>query len=213
MTTTCNQHQTEQKAHQESDCKVTVETCFVAFRRFSLLFFLQSHRSIQMTSKNGTLSSVTSNDCHQNSVNDHRPSSTPVCAAVLSASTTLSSFILLSSTWTKNTVKMSDNHSKPDTKRFKALVRKKKIEKGLRVSPTPSELARDNIAEDDATIIHNLFGTMITLHPGNIIKKSGRGVCLGEAEKGWAACAQDIFAETYPDELVDYIALSRYQQP
>jgi hypothetical protein len=32
-------------------------------------------------------------------------------------------------------------------------------------------------------------------------------------EEDWASYADDIFAEPYPDELVNYTALSRWQQP
>ncbi|KAL1893922.1 hypothetical protein Sste5346_006063 [Sporothrix stenoceras] len=88
---------------------------------------------------------------------------------------------------------MSGASGKPSSSAtYRALVRKKRIEKGLPVSPTPSELERDNIVEDNADILSNVFGRMITLHPGNIIKKSGRGVCLGEADAMKAAAAGGV---------------------
>ncbi|KIH91134.1 hypothetical protein SPBR_01954 [Sporothrix brasiliensis 5110] len=75
---------------------------------------------------------------------------------------------------------------------FKARLRKKKIERGLPVSPTPSELARDNVLEDDGTVLYNLLGRMISLHPGNIVKKAGRAVRLGEADALKVAAAGGV---------------------
>ncbi|CAK7245296.1 MAG: hypothetical protein STHCBS139747_006872 [Sporothrix thermara] len=76
---------------------------------------------------------------------------------------------------------------------WKALVRKKKIALGRPVSPTPSELARDNEQDldADATILQSA-GRIITLHPGNILKKTGRRVFLGEADAMRVAAAGGV---------------------
>ncbi|CAK7225577.1 hypothetical protein SCUCBS95973_005913 [Sporothrix curviconia] len=65
---------------------------------------------------------------------------------------------------------------------LKQIIRRKKIEKGMPVSPTPSELAADNDAEDGSVVQLNVFGRMFTLHDGNTLKKAGRSVQLGEAD-------------------------------
>ncbi|CAK7232493.1 hypothetical protein SEUCBS140593_008279 [Sporothrix eucalyptigena] len=65
---------------------------------------------------------------------------------------------------------------------WRSILRKKKIEMGRAVSPTPSELEADNEAEEGSIIQSNVLGRMFTLHDGNILKKAGRGVQLGEAD-------------------------------
>lgn len=71
------------------------------------------------------------------------------------------------------------------TSRYMALLRKKKIERGWQVSPTPEELALDNVVEEGSTVLSNVFGHMVSQHREgdvDVVKKSGRSVQLGEAD-------------------------------
>ncbi|CAK7210826.1 hypothetical protein SBRCBS47491_000909 [Sporothrix bragantina] len=82
---------------------------------------------------------------------------------------------------------------------FKARLRQKKIAMGRPVSPTPSELARDNEEEMEAgaTVLSNVFGHIFTLHPGGVLKKTGRSVHLGEADVLRAAAASASARQTF----------------
>ncbi|KIH91210.1 hypothetical protein SPBR_01904 [Sporothrix brasiliensis 5110] len=68
------------------------------------------------------------------------------------------------------------------TLKLKQRIREKKIQMGRPVSPDVETLRQGNVVEDDATLIHEFHGKLITLHPGNIVRKSSRAIGLHEAD-------------------------------
>ncbi|OAA66983.1 Protein kinase-like domain protein [Niveomyces insectorum RCEF 264] len=88
---------------------------------------------------------------------------------------------------------MADNRAKSPllSAQFKAKVKQRKKQLGRPVSPD-AELGDGNVVEDGAVVVYQSVTRLVTLHPGNIIKKSGRTVVLQEADALRVAEAADL---------------------
>ncbi|TPX11419.1 uncharacterized protein E0L32_007838 [Thyridium curvatum] len=65
---------------------------------------------------------------------------------------------------------------------FKERLRRARKERGRARESDEDEPEDEPLEDEGATVLHKLYGRRVTFHPGNIAKKSGKRICLQEAD-------------------------------